>query len=145
MPHERDAGDSAPGPQFIRFALVGVIATLTHALALTVMVEAWHFDATLANGLAFLVAVQVTYWGQRLWVFRRAPADASGLVRFVVTAAIGLGLNVAIMALAVDALRLDYRIGFATALVAVPLVSFVLSRKWVFANPQPPAQNGTGA
>lgn len=145
MPHERDAANAPPGPQFIRFALVGVAATLTHALALTVLVETLLVDATLANGLAFVVAVQVTYWGQRLWVFRRAPTDASGLVRFAVTAAIGLGLNVAIMALAVDGLQLDYRIGFAAALVAVPLVSFILSRKWVFADPQPPAQNRTGA
>lgn len=136
MPHEHDARRAAAGPQFLRFALVGVAATLTHALALTLLVEACHTDATLSNGLAFALAVQITYWGQRLWVFRRKPADARGLVRFAVTAAIGLALNVAIMALVVDGLRLDYRIGFGLALLAVPLVSFILSRKWVFADPR---------
>lgn len=133
MPQEHDARLAAPGPQFLRFALVGAGATLTHALVLTVLVEVMRTDPTVANGLAFVLAVQVTYWGQRLWVFQRKAADARGLLRFGVTAATGLMLNIAIMAAVVDGLLLDYRIGFGIALVAVPLVSFILSRYWVFA------------
>lgn len=136
LPPGHDAGPGAPGPQFARFALVGAAATVTHALALTLLVEALGVNATVANGLAFALAVQVTYWGQRLWVFQRKPANALGLVRFAITAGVGLMLNVGIMAIVVDGMQLDYRIGLGLALLAVPLISFILSRKWVFATPR---------
>ncbi len=116
-----------------RFGVVGVGATLVHFAVLTLAVEQTRIPPSLANGLAFLCALSVTYLGQSLWVFRhRSRHGADQLARFGVSLGIGMLANVAIMAVSVHALGLGYRVGFVLGLILVPALSFVINRYWVF-------------
>lgn len=120
--------------EVVRFAVVGVAATALHFGVLTLLVEAATLPPPVANGAAFLAALCVTYLGQSLWVFRaRSRHGPRQMLRFALSLALGLGANVAIMALSVDVLGLSYRGGFVLAVLLVPALSFVVNRFWVFA------------
>lgn len=123
--------------EVVRFGVTGLFATLVHFLVLTTAVELLALSPVLANGLAFCVAVTVTYLGQSRWVFREAQkvsgaAAAGRLSRFGVSVVAGLLGNMGIMALATRGLGLNYRIGFLAGLVIVPVAIFVINKFWVF-------------
>ena len=134
--------------QAARFGAVGLAATAVHYAVLVGCVDGAGLAAAPSNGLAFLVALSVTFLGQSVWVFPGAPsaaardagglaarlaqADALRLARFAAAAVAGFAANAAVMALAVDAAGLPYRAGFAIGLAVVPPLSFVLARSWVF-------------
>lgn len=120
-----------------RFGIVGLAATAMHYLVLTVLVELVRIPPTPANGLAFLCALGITYLGQSLRVFRkRSQHGVSQVLRFIVSLAVGLLSNMAIMAISVHAFKLDYQTGFLLALIFVPMLSFMINRSWVFREPQ---------
>ena len=121
-----------PAGQVARFAVTGMLATATHYIVLRLLVEGAHLAPALATALAFSVAVGVTYIGQSRWVFRQRLGTWGGAGRFLTTAIGGLIANVAIMFIAVDLIGLHYLVGFLTALVVVPVATFVISKLWVF-------------
>lgn len=118
---------------FLKFGVVGVLATATHFAALSVFVEGFGIREALANGLAFLVAVSVTYFGQSKWVFReQSQTSLRELVRFTVSVLFGFFANIAIMYVAVQAFQLRYQVGFVLAVLLVPMMTFVINKTWVF-------------
>ena len=118
-----------------RFGLVGLGATALHYAVLVAAVEGAGLAPAPANALAFLAALAATFAGQSLWVFRDAAplGPAARLSRFVPAAGAGLALHAGVMALAVDAAGLPYRVGFALGLLLVPPLAFLVARLWVFA------------
>lgn len=118
--------------EILRFGAVGVIATLVHFGTLLVGVEQAGFSPVLMNGIAFCLAVGVTYFGQSVWVFRNQQRSMPQIVRFGVSVLVGLLGNMAIMAIAVNILHQHYAVGFFTALIVVPAATFVLNKFWVF-------------
>jgi putative flippase GtrA len=56
--------------RFAKFAVVGVIATVTHTSLFAVAIEVGRIEAVTANALAFSVAVLVGYALNQFWVFR---------------------------------------------------------------------------
>lgn len=122
-----------PAGEILRFGCVGVLATLTHFVILSLGVELLHLPPVLANGIAFSVAVLVTFFGQSFWVFRgHGGTDAGRIGRFGLSLVMGLLANMAIMALATGPLGLPYQTGFVAGLVLVPMASYVLNKFWVF-------------
>ena len=119
--------------EVLRFGVVGICATLTHAGVLYLAVEHLGFAPAPGNLLAFSVAVCVTYAGQSLWVFRVRGMSWGRSARFLVTALTGFVLNGLIMAGVTGGLGLNYWIGFAAVVACVPAFTFVLSKLWVFA------------
>lgn len=116
-----------------RFAVVGITATAVHFAVLVLAVEQLSVAPAPANGIAFLVALSVTYLGQSLWVFHdRSRHGTAQMLRFAVSLAIGLAANMATMAVSVQVLGLGYQTGFVLGVVLVPALSFVINRFWVF-------------
>lgn len=122
--------------QIVRFLMVGVGATLVHYL---VALAAARFLVPqipyLANLAGFLVAVGVSYFGHLRFTYRVAHDDSHHrrrLPRFVVTAVSGLVFSQLVLAFVTEAARLPLWLGLAIAAAAVPAVTFVLGRLWVF-------------
>jgi len=116
----------------IRFAISGGLATLTHVVVFVLQVEWLHIRPLYASVPAFLAAVGVSYGMNYRWTF-----DADGphhvlLPRFVLVALAGLGLNVLITWLVVDVGHYGYGYALVAIVVIVPLMSFSLSKFWVF-------------
>lgn len=120
--------------QIIRFGGIGVLATLTHFVVLTVSVEALSIVPTLANGAAFCVAVFVTYFGQSYLVFDDKEHSLIKSIRFISSALLGLTLNVMTMYMITQIFSAHYLIGFFVATTIVPAINFTINKLWVFEN-----------
>lgn len=121
-----------PTGEVLRFGVVGVTATLVHFGVLNAAVRLAGLDPVIANGIAFSVAVFVTYVGQSLWVFRQPIYAPGRLQKFATSAVGGLVANMALMALFSDLFGLHYNIAFGLCLIIVPGCQFVVNKLWVF-------------
>lgn len=118
--------------RFARFAVVGVIATVTHITLFTVAIEAGRIEPVAANALAFCAAVLVGYALNRQWTFAAHGAQNARLWRYVVGALAGLAVNSAIMFAVVHGAQASPYLGLAIGIVVVPPLSFALNQFWVF-------------
>jgi len=122
--------------RLLRFGLNGLFATAVHYAALTGLVEgAGLQSAALANALAALCGIAVSYVGNRRFVLRsRAPHRRAG-VRFLACYAMTVALHGGAMALWTDLGGLDYRVGFVLFTGAAAVLTYLLNRFFVFSAP----------
>jgi putative flippase GtrA len=118
--------------RFARFAVVGVIATVTHTAVFAVAIEAGSIEPVAANAVAFCVAVLVGYALNRRWTFAAHGGPDARLWRYVVGALAGLAVNSAIMFAVVHVAHGSPYLGLALALLVVPPLTFALNQLWVF-------------
>ena len=116
----------------MRFAVSGGLATVTHVVVFVVLVEWLGLRPVLAATPAFVLALLVSYGANYHWTFAANGPHRLMLPRFVAVALIGLALNLLITYSVVD--LAGYWYGYALLLVVliVPLLTFTLSRVWVF-------------
>ena len=136
------APDSAPPMptllhRFGRFAVVGALATATHAAVFTVAIEAAHVEPVLATVVAFVIAMLTGFALNRRWTFAVHDAPAQRLWRYAFAALAGLALNAGVMYCVVHLLNASPYLGLAAAIVIVPPISFALNHFWVFRDPAP--------
>ena len=110
-----------------RFGVVGVLATLVHALILGILTST-GLPAAWANAFAFILALGVTYTGQRFWVFGVPPHH----VRFCVVAMLGLAIHGAGMPVLL-AVGLGLWPAWLVLTVLAPIATFLAARLWAFA------------
>lgn len=118
--------------QLFRFGVTGGLATLTHILIYAslypyLLIAAWH-----ANVAAFLVAVGVSYYGNSHWVFPGNSGDTSQVLKFSVSAIIGLLLNTFFAWYVVDYLHNSQYLSMLLMVGVTPLVVFVINKYFVF-------------
>jgi putative flippase GtrA len=123
--------------RFGRFAVVGAVATVTHAAVFTAAIEAAHVEPVLATVLAFVIAMLTGFALNRRWTFAVRDAAARRLWRYAFAATAGLALNAGIMYCVVHLLHWSPYLGLVAAIVIVPPVSFSLNHFWVFREPVP--------
>lgn len=117
-----------------RFGIVGLTATLVHGLTLYCWVELLGVGPVMANSLAFAVAFIVSYLGHYHWTFEASCGHGRSVMKFLATAIAGFLANVAIMSLVTARLGLHYWFGFALIVATIPLLTYAVSRTWVFAD-----------
>ncbi len=118
--------------QLLRYGSVGVIATLTHALVFIFLVELFDIRPVGAVVIAFLSALALSYFGHHRWTFNSTSPHGVQFIRFLLVALLGLGANVSITYLIVDVLFFWYGLALLLTVTAVPLLTFYLSKYWVF-------------
>lgn len=118
--------------QAFRFAVVGGAATVTHVGVAVTLIERVGISVLSANGLAFLVAVFVSYFGHHSWTFTRDGYHDRHLPRFIAISLAGLALNQAIVFSVVTLAGFPYLVGVLVVVSIVPVLTFVLSRSWAF-------------
>jgi putative flippase GtrA len=116
----------------LRFAISGGLATAVHASLFVGLIEWFSLRPIIAAAVAFSIALLVSYGMNYHWTFSVSGPHRVMLPRFVVVAILGLFLNLGITYTVVDVL--GYWYGYALLLVVmfVPLMTFVLSKLWVF-------------
>ena len=117
---------------FVRFAVVGALATTVHAAVFALLIETTPLDPVVATAVAFGVAFVAGFVLNRRWTFGSRADPLAQLPRYLVVQLAGLALNAAIMAFAVHVQRWSPYAGLALAVVLVPPVTFALARAWVF-------------
>jgi len=131
MPIVRAAVDHAT--TFLRFGIAGAIVTVVHVVIFALAIEIGHVPPVPANAAAFVVACIVGFNLHGRWTFRASGARTRRVGLYLLVALVGLSLNSALMYAAVDIAHWSPYVGVLLAIVITPLVTYTLSRYWVFA------------
>ncbi len=123
--------------RIVRFILNGLFATVVHYGVLAGLIEgAGLASAAIANALAAVCGIAVSYAGNRTFVLRsRAPHRRAG-TRFLACYAAVVSLHGGAMALWADIGGLDYRIGFLLFTGLAAVLTYLLNRFFVFSEPE---------
>lgn len=113
--------------QLARFATVGAANTLVTLVTFAVL-SALGASAPAAGALAFAAGAANGYRLNRGWTFASARRGIQTAARYVTVQGLGAGLD----ALGLAALHLPRMQGEVLVLPCVTLVTFALSRQWVF-------------
>ena len=119
--------------QFVKFSIVGVVNTIASASVYTFGTRILKLDPLVANGLAFVVAVTISFFLNKRWTFRdRRQASVGQYSKFFTVAIIGFGLSEIIILWLHHILQVHDLIAFAIATVVVLFWNFGVNRWWTF-------------
>jgi putative flippase GtrA len=117
--------------EFLRFASVGVVATIAHYSILIALVELAYFPLIPSTSVGFVFGAWVSYVLNRRITFHHQPRFALGLMKFISVGAVGLGLNALIVAGLADA-GLRYILAQIAATGIVLIWNFAIARFVIF-------------
>ena len=122
--------------QFVKFGVVGVVATAIDFGVLIALTEWLGVDPVISAAISFAVSVLFNYAASMRYVFRRREDMTRGreLLIFVVLSLVGLGINEALMWLGVNAANLNYVLVKLIATVVVMLWNFISRKRWLDAS-----------
>jgi len=120
--------------QIFKFAIVGGIATATHAGLFVFIIESNIAKALQANFIAFGVAFLISFLGQYHWTFKNSSGThwTKKMTKFMIVGLIGLGLNTLAVYIIVDQLLLPYLYAVLFMTTVVPVTTFAINKKWAF-------------
>lgn len=119
--------------QLLRFSGVGAISTLAHVLVALLVQGAFHFPVQIANFSGFCVAVSLSYIGHALVTFKTSGNHTIHLPRFIFVALAGLSASSAITYVIYNKLNGSFAVAMAIVAIIVPLMTFLGSKFWAFA------------
>ncbi len=115
------------------FVAVGCIAAAVHWLAVVGLVEAAGWHPLVANVAGWSLALIVSFGGHHRLTFRGHGAPvARSAMRFVLVSAAGFGVNETVYAATLHWSGLGYQMLLALVLLLVAVMTWLLSRYWVF-------------
>jgi len=128
-------GEQPPAKEayaFLRFGIVGALATMVHAAVVTGLIVSWGVNPMVANVSAFSVAFSFSFVGHYKWTFASSARQSRALVRFLIVAiAAFTANNLLLVALLHRGLLSD----LATVLVSIlviPVITYIVGRFWAF-------------
>jgi putative flippase GtrA len=117
------------------FAVVGAIATGIQYLVLVLCVEVFGTSPALGSGIGYVLSSVANYAINHRFTFRSSRSHPSAVGRFLVVASIGLVLNVSMMTLFAEHLRIQYLLAQVLATGVTLVWNFLGSAFFSFANP----------
>lgn len=117
--------------RFLRYGVVGVLATAAHYALLVALVELVQAPAWIASGLGAALGAQVAFFGNRRFTFDHRGALGPAWLKFQGTALVGALVGMAIVAGGV-ALGWHYLIAQGVATLTGLVVTFLINRRWTF-------------
>jgi putative flippase GtrA len=119
--------------QFSLFSLVGAIGTAAHYALLIFLVSALAVHPVVASAAGAVLGAAINYALNYRFTFRSTRRHHEALPRFLAIAAVGLGLNTALMWLLVEPLHVHYLVAQFIATGCVLLWNYLGNRHWTFA------------
>lgn len=121
--------------QISRFGIIGAIAAAVHFISVVAVVQYFNISPLIANIIAFLIAFNVSYFGHRYWTFDSGVNESQAMMRkFFIVAVFSFGLNQFLFYVLLKFAHIYYPLALFVVLMAVPPLTFVLSKTWAFKN-----------
>lgn len=121
---------------FIRFVINGLVATAAHYLSLVFLIELIGIgSAGMANGLAAIVGITVSYLGNHKLVFRSDEGHSATFPRFLGVYAAVAVVHGCALAIWTDYFGFSYHSGFVIATALSVMLTFVGNKRFVFRHP----------
>lgn len=117
--------------QLLVFGIIGVSATLTHYVVALLTHNYLGFSLYIANLSGYCTAVAISYFGHGRLTFRR-ELNWRVFSRFVLVSLTTLGLSEILLWGLESQLSLHHAISLAVVVCTIPVITFVLSKLWVF-------------
>jgi putative flippase GtrA len=118
--------------KFVRFLMVGGIATLIQYVVLIWTVERWHWNAVLASSLGYILSAIANYLLNYYFTFRSGQRHGVAAARFAIVAATGFALNALLMELLAAKLHIPYVLSQVLATVCTLTWNYWANSKWSF-------------
>lgn len=119
--------------QFVKFSLVGGVNTATSTAVYLSLTRLVDISPLVANALAFIVAVTISFIFNKRWTFRDVGRDhARQYSKFFFISGLGLGWSELIIWWLHHLLGWPDLVAFFTAVVVVVGWNFTLNRWWTF-------------
>lgn len=118
--------------QFARFGAAGAVGTGAHYTLFLLLIRLAGVDPVAASAAGALLGAGVNYVLNYRYTFRSARRHREALPRFLAVAAAGLALNILLMWLLVDGLRVHYLAAQVAATAGVLVWNFLANRHWTF-------------
>lgn len=119
--------------QFLKYILVGFLGTGLDFLFLYSLVEYLHLYYLVAAFISIAIVLWISFSINKYWTFQDGRKKYLGqFFKYVLTHALGNGINLIILFLLVEIFGLWYILAkiFATAVSAI--FNFFITKKWVF-------------
>jgi putative flippase GtrA len=126
---------SAPARQLlrlIRFGCIGALASAVYAVGVVALVDGLGLAATVSSALAYLIAVPVSFLGQKHVTFGSGGEVRRELPRFLAVQVVNLAAAALIMQLVTGALGMSHLIGMLAVIAVIPALTYVLLSILVF-------------
>ncbi len=118
--------------QIFRFGVVGVIAASVHFGVVVYFVQAFAWAPLVANIGGFVVAFQLSYWGHRTWTFYDSEVQHHvAYSKLLFVQLLNLTINEILFYFFLS-LHLPYTIALLIVLAILPVLTFIVSKWWVF-------------
>jgi putative flippase GtrA len=121
--------------KFVRFLIVGGIATLIQYIVLISTVERWHWNAVLASSLGYALSAVANYLLNYYFTFRSDGRHEVAAARFAIVAAAGFALNALLMELLAAKLHVPYVLSQILATIGTLIWNYWANLKWSFGGP----------
>jgi len=118
--------------RFVRFLIVGGIATLIQYVTLIWSVERWHWNAVLASSLGYFLSTIANYLLNYYFTFRSDNRHRVAATRFAIVAAAGLTLNALLMEFLAQRLHFPYILAQILATIGTLIWNYWANSKWSF-------------
>lgn len=122
---------------FFAFLAVGALCTGTHYALMALLHAGFGLPAVLSSSFGFLFSAVLNYLLNRRYTFGSTQAHSSSAPRFVMTAACGLALNVAILSVA---MAIDVGIFLAQLFSTIGVIAwnYCIHAAWTFRTARAP-------
>ena len=121
--------------RFSRFAMVGGVGFVVDATVLTTLVNGLGHGHYVSRAVSFSIAVSVTWWINRHWVFKAGAPSRKEYARYLVVQLLGATINLGVYVLAIElvpALSVIPVVPLAMGAAVALLANFFLARRYVF-------------
>lgn len=118
--------------ELARFGIVGLAATIVHAVSYALLVTLFLQELALANIISFLLAFGVSWLGHNFWTFQAKKNSSNNILKFLTVTVLGLLNNIVFTLLLVELFHLPKLIGVFPIILITPLLTYILSKYWVF-------------
>jgi putative flippase GtrA len=117
--------------ELVRFGLVGGFNAATYFAGYAGLVVV-GVPYLLAAVVAFVASASLGYWLHEHWTFKGASPSLRGWVSWLAAQAGATGLNLVLLAIAVDGLGANKILAQLVLLPVTPAMTYLVGRRWVF-------------
>jgi putative flippase GtrA len=117
--------------ELVRFGLVGGFNAATYFGLYSAGVLA-GVPYLLSAVVAFVLSASVGYWLHEHWTFKGRQPTARGWMAWLAAQGGATGLNLGLLAIAVDVLHADAILAQLVLLPVSPAATYLVGRRWVF-------------
>ena len=119
--------------KIIRFGIVGAVAALTYAILAYVFMWVFEFDEVFASALAYLIAIPVSFFGQKYITFTSNGAIKTEAMKFLVLQFFCLVAATLIPIVTTDIFALHPNFSILAVCILIPPISYGVMSWMIFA------------